>query len=146
MKRRSANERAEPGFTVECAVHFGQERRGRKRLREGEQPITAPVTPGNVPRVARLLALAHRSGPAEPIDVYEMFDIGWPGEKAGAEAAADRVYWVIGTLRRLGLRDLLVTTDDGYHLARGTRVVFPVIGRRSPLFADDAELHRVDAR
>ncbi len=50
----------ESGFTVECAVHFGQERRGRKRLREGEEPCAAPVEPGNVPRVARLLALAHR--------------------------------------------------------------------------------------
>jgi hypothetical protein len=60
MKRRGTSATTEPGFTVECAVHFGQERRGRKRLREGEEPIVAPVEPGTVPRVARLLALAHR--------------------------------------------------------------------------------------
>ena len=45
-------------LTIECAVHFEPRRRGRKELAAG--PVPAGATPGRVPRVARLLALAHR--------------------------------------------------------------------------------------
>jgi hypothetical protein len=45
-------------LTVECEVHFQARSRGRKELEVGASPSTA--APGRVPRVARLLALAHR--------------------------------------------------------------------------------------
>src|SRR5437763_15707769 len=46
--------------TVQCAVHFEREARGRKRVEPGaEQPLLA-LPPGRVPRVARFLALALR--------------------------------------------------------------------------------------
>ena len=49
------------GFTVECKIHLKGGRRGRKKLREGEAPpAPKPVTPGNVPRISRLMALAIR--------------------------------------------------------------------------------------
>lgn len=48
------------GLTVATQVHFGTAARGRKRLRTGAPPRPQPVEPGNVPRVARLVALAHR--------------------------------------------------------------------------------------
>ena len=44
-------------LTIECAVHFEPRRRGRKELAAGPAPAPAP---SRVPRVARLLALAHR--------------------------------------------------------------------------------------
>ena len=45
--------------TVQCAVHFEREARGRKRIEPGaEQPTALP--PGRVPRLARFLALALR--------------------------------------------------------------------------------------
>src|SRR2546421_12952669 len=45
--------------TVQCAVHFEREPRGRKRVEPGnEQPSALP--PGRVPRLARFLALALR--------------------------------------------------------------------------------------
>jgi hypothetical protein len=43
---------------VECEVHFQARSRGRKELEVGASPL--PVAPGRVPRVSRLLALAHR--------------------------------------------------------------------------------------
>lgn len=44
--------------TVGGTVHFGRAGRGaRKVIREGSAPLSAP---GRVPRVARLLALAHQ--------------------------------------------------------------------------------------
>ena len=48
------------GWTFECKVRFGRGHRGRKHLRAGDSSPPAPVVPGSVPRVARLLALAHR--------------------------------------------------------------------------------------
>src|SRR5450755_1892136 len=45
-------------LTVECEVHFQARGRGRKELEVGAPP--SPTTPGRVPRVSRLLALAHR--------------------------------------------------------------------------------------
>ena len=50
-------------------------------------------------------------------DVYELFDVGWPGQEIAPEQAARRVYWAIRTLRQSGLGDAIVTTEDGYILA-----------------------------
>jgi hypothetical protein len=46
-------------WTFESKVHFGRGRKGRKYLRDGAAP-SQPEVLGAVPRVARLLALAHR--------------------------------------------------------------------------------------
>jgi hypothetical protein len=43
---------------IECEVHFGRQARGRKKLYAGPEPSV--ILAGRVPRVARLLALAHR--------------------------------------------------------------------------------------
>jgi hypothetical protein len=45
-------------LTVECAVHFERQSRGRQRLAEGPEPPRPPA--GRVPRVSRLMALALR--------------------------------------------------------------------------------------
>lgn len=69
--------------------------------------------------LARVLdALVHgrqRSpGGAVPIDT--LIARGWPGERVLASAGAERVYAAIATLRKLGLRDVLLRQDDGYLL------------------------------
>ena len=45
--------------TVQCAVHFEREARGRKRIEPGPEQLSA-LPPGRVPRLARFLALALR--------------------------------------------------------------------------------------
>jgi site-specific DNA recombinase len=45
-------------LTIACAVHFHSQAKGRKELHPGH--ATTPVAPDRVPRVAKLLALAHR--------------------------------------------------------------------------------------
>lgn len=49
---------APTGFTAEYQVHFRQN--ARKVMHEGEAPPLPDCEPGNVPRVARLMALAIR--------------------------------------------------------------------------------------
>jgi hypothetical protein len=45
-------------LTIECAFYFGHEAKGRKELHPGH--AAEPAVVGRVPRVAKLLALAHR--------------------------------------------------------------------------------------
>ena len=45
--------------TIQAQVHFGRVRKGQKVLQLGHTVLPPPLT-GRVPRVARLLALAHR--------------------------------------------------------------------------------------
>src|SRR6266446_2259171 len=46
-------------LTIACRFHVDRRAKGRKQLQAGELPRPA-CEPGRVPRVARLLALAHR--------------------------------------------------------------------------------------
>ena len=45
-----------------------------------------------------------------------LVSVGWPDERLTREAAANRLYVAIATLRRLGLRDILQSRDDGWLL------------------------------
>ncbi|MFW5739789.1 MAG: hypothetical protein ACOC1F_05425, partial [Myxococcota bacterium] len=49
---------------------------------------------------------------------------GWPGERIMATAGAHRVRVGISTLRKLGLRDAVQTTPDGYKLSSALAVVY----------------------
>ncbi len=72
-------------------------------------------------RILHELAGRYEAG-GEPLDVYEAFELGWPGESAEPDVAAERVYWVVGVLRRLGLEGVLLTSDAGYYLNPGVMV------------------------
>ncbi len=51
-----------------------------------------------------------------PLSVEELQAAGWPGERMRPEAGARRVYTALWELRKMGLRDFLVRTDEGYYL------------------------------
>jgi hypothetical protein len=59
------------------------------------------------------LVKAHR-GEGNPLGVPALAEAGWPGERILVEAAATRVRVAIATLRKLGLREVLLTRDEGY--------------------------------
>ena len=63
------------------------------------------------------------SSPGTSFDATALFDAAWPGERALASAAAHRVRVGIATLRKLGLRDLVVTTTTGYALSTQCELV-----------------------
>lgn len=52
----------------------------------------------------------------EPASGEAIVAAGWPEERVLPAAAASRVRTAIATLRRLGLRDILLTTGDGYRI------------------------------
>lgn len=56
------------------------------------------------------------AAPAEPLSVEALIAAGWPGERMLPKAGATRVYSAIASLRRLGLRDVLVRDGRGYLL------------------------------
>jgi predicted ATPase len=63
------------------------------------------------------LATARVERPGAPLKASVLFGVAWPGEKALASAAAHRVRVAVATLRKMGLRDALTTTPDGYCLS-----------------------------
>jgi len=66
-------------------------------------------------RVLRALVRAYVDG-ARPMNVCELQEAGWPGERIRPQAAARRVYTALWALRRLGLGDALARREDGYFL------------------------------
>jgi hypothetical protein len=80
---------------------------------------------GPVVSISRWLALQnllvkisdHReSAPDEPLSVEALITAGWPGERILPKAGATRVYTALSTLRRLGLRHVLLRRNGGYLL------------------------------
>jgi hypothetical protein len=71
-----------------------------------------------IPLRRLLLALARMkaSSPTSVLPVTAAFAAGWPGERATPTAAAMRVYTAVHSLRRLGLRGVLVRRRRGYVL------------------------------
>ena len=82
---------------------------------EGNQAV---VLETRVPLRRLLLALGELKlrSPGAVLPVTAAFEAGWPGERATPTAAAMRVYTAVHSLRRLGLRGLLVRRRRGYVL------------------------------
>jgi predicted ATPase len=69
---------------------------------------------GPARRILHALADSHIRDAGTPMTLDDIIDAGWPDEQLLPEAGANRAYVTISTLRGLGLRDHIVTTDDGY--------------------------------
>ncbi|MBK8251680.1 MAG: AAA family ATPase [Polyangiaceae bacterium] len=63
------------------------------------------------------LAAFRLEKPGAALGWEALIETAWPGERILPDAAAHRVRVAISTLRKMGLRDLLRTTDEGYLLA-----------------------------
>jgi predicted ATPase len=68
-------------------------------------------------RILRALVDVRSAQPGQGLSLQALIEVGWPGERIVAAAAANRAYVAVATLRKLGLGELLVTGDDGYHLS-----------------------------
>ncbi len=65
--------------------------------------------------VAALVQLRQRS-PDTAMSLDDLLGAGWPGEEVIAEAGRIRVHVALTTLRKLGLRAVIVRRDEGYLL------------------------------
>jgi hypothetical protein len=71
------------------------------------------------PTHARLLvhlAELHAQGQERRAGVAELFEVGWSGQSASAESAANRVHVALTQLRKLGLGQVIERAEDGYRL------------------------------
>jgi len=73
-------------------------------------------TRGSLRRIILALVDQRRRAPGSAISADAVFEAGWPDERVNPRAAAARVYTAMYTLRRMGLRGILVRRDDGYLL------------------------------
>jgi predicted ATPase len=69
------------------------------------------------------LAALRTERPGATIGSAALFASAWPGEKALPTAAAHRVRVAVATLRKMGLRDAIVTQPDGYALSADVPLV-----------------------
>jgi tetratricopeptide (TPR) repeat protein len=97
----------------------------RARLRVAADASSFTLEPHASRSIARRRALrgllrslvdAHRARTGRGVSIDALFAAGWPNEKIAPASAARRVYVGIGTLRELGLRDVLITDEAGYLL------------------------------
>ena len=65
-----------------------------------------------------LLALAKRrqEAPGAPLSQREIIEAGWPDERISHAAAVNRVQVALTTLRKMGLRDVILAGEGGYSL------------------------------
>ncbi len=77
---------------------------------------------GALRRLLVALCERHATHPDVGAPVDTLVAIGWPGERVLVEAAATRVRVAIATLRRHGLRQVLLTRDDGYLIDPAVRL------------------------
>jgi predicted ATPase len=69
-----------------------------------------------VRRVLSHLAQKRLSSPGQAVPSDELLAVAWPGERMLRDAGLNRLYVAIASLRKLGLRDLLLASSGGYLL------------------------------
>jgi hypothetical protein len=64
----------------------------------------------------------HHEAPGATLTTQDLLQAGWPGERLVADAGVNRVYVALTQLRRMGLRNVLEYSEDGYRLVPRTVV------------------------
>jgi hypothetical protein len=77
---------------------------------------------GSSRRLLERLVLERLDGPGRAVSVVDLVEAVWPGDRADPLVAAHRVHTMVAQLRKLGLRDLILTRDDGYLLDADTSI------------------------
>ena len=67
-------------------------------------------------RILAALVAQRQADPETLLTVDDLLAAGWPGEKVLPFAGRNRVHVALTTLRGMGLRDVLLSDGDGYHL------------------------------
>ncbi len=67
-------------------------------------------------KVLDALVTRRLAEPGSALSADALLEAGWPGERIRHESGMLRVYTVVRRIRALGLKDALITRDDGYLL------------------------------
>ena len=89
---------------------------GCARVRAPDRKKWADLSRRDAPRRILGTLVEHRLWGRGPVSLRELFEHGWPGEQIPWDSARNRVHVALSALRRLGLRELLVSVEDGYVL------------------------------
>lgn len=81
---------------------------GASRIQVAQRPT--------VRRMLQALVEARRTQPGTALGEEQLIAATWPDEKMVGSSAQNRLHVTLTTLRKLGLRDVLLRTDDGYLL------------------------------
>ncbi len=71
---------------------------------------------GVVKRILLILAHARVERPNAGVSVDTLIEEGWPGERVKYASALNRLKVALSTLRKLGMKDLIIRREDGYLL------------------------------
>jgi predicted ATPase len=75
-------------------------------------------------RILLRLVEERRVAPGIGVSVQALIEAAWPGERIKAEAASNRLYVALATLRKLGLKEQILSQDDGYLLEPTLEVIW----------------------
>lgn len=84
---------------------------------EVELPERSPLR-----RILEHFARRRIDAPGEVVTLEEIVRAGWPAEKIGTDAALNRAYVALTSLRKMGLRGLLLHGGGGYALSQAVMV------------------------
>jgi hypothetical protein len=77
--------------------------------------VTVPGR-GKLQNVLLTLANARASEPGAFVGPQALIDSAWPGERIARGAASNRLHVALDHLRRIGLREVLLRGEKGWHL------------------------------
>lgn len=106
----------EPATTTLASTNVLRVGRGAYWFEAPDHARTDLTTRAPLRRLLAYLVDRRLASPGTASTTIELASHGWPGERIQPEAAGDRVYTAIGTLRRLGLGGVLIRRDGGYAL------------------------------
>ena len=102
-----------PAARTEAALVVGRD--GRWLQAPGDQPQDLRRRKAMRLILVRLVQ-EHRQSPGAGLSLDQLLEAGWPGERVMPSAGANRVYVALTTLRKLGLRKVLLSQEGGYLL------------------------------
>ncbi len=74
-------------------------------------------------QILALLSAERLARPGVASSLISLLRAGWPGERPSHESAKNRVHVAISTLRKLGLREMLISQEDGWLLDPSIAIV-----------------------
>jgi len=97
------------------------------RTPEGAEVVELPNR-SPLRRILEHLAVKRIEAPGEVVTIETIIGVGWPGERIASDAALNRAYVALASLRKMGLRGLLVHGAGGYALAQSVVVRIESLG------------------